>query len=276
MNSCAKARHIVAVTGTLFALLGCESARQTRVDSDWSARPGRGSSEMTRTGYGSAATTNEPSARTETPSAREKAHHAHVLLLHGLGMVAEGADLVMTSGLSFTEGAAEKTRNHGREMMQDGKDMITRASGMIESSSPLYEYTQELKRVSLQVVNALEGMPAMDSGDAQNLGLHDMHLLLDHAIGMASEGANFVMLGNIDMSGSVGQFAAEHGRMMLEASRQITSNVLEGEAMQSAHQAGFTPETSDLMRITHELGKQVQSLIVVLGDMPLSSSRSGT
>ncbi|HLU46741.1 MAG TPA: hypothetical protein VK116_01615, partial [Planctomycetota bacterium] len=77
------------------------------------------------------------------------------------------------------------------------------------------------------------------------------------AVHMAAEGANFLMIGRLDMGGELGTHAYEHGREMLAASRLVLDRVFQGQDAQGQNQASMM-----------QIANQARQLIDLLERMP--------
>ncbi len=51
--------------------------------------------------------------------------------------------------------------------------------------------------------------------------LHHMHMALNHALAMAAEGSDLIMLGEMGMAPKVDTAASEHGKAMLADAREL-------------------------------------------------------
>jgi len=98
--------------------------------------------------------------------------------------------------------------------------------------------------------------------------MHHMHMMLNHAVEMAAEGSDLVMLGQMNMAKGVDEISIKHGQMMIEDAEKIVREILGGKAMKDLHQHGHGPEASADMAYTHELGNAAMAYIELLKKMP--------
>jgi hypothetical protein len=186
------------------------------------------------------------SAQAPTPKgASEEAmalHHLHMSMLdHGLGMAAEGSNLLMLSEMGMAAEFDPTTRAHGQAMLKRGHELIERAlSG--EEMKGLHEkegtedatmrQTHELGEAMKAVVSVLEAIrPGEVKKPGEEMTLHHMHMALNHALAMAAEGSDLIMLGEMGMAAKVDTASVEHGKAMLADARKLWSEVMKGKAM---------------------------------------------
>jgi hypothetical protein len=210
-----------------------------------------------------------------------KMHHFHIMMNHGITMVAEGSNLVMLAGMKMTAPIDKPTLKHGQMMLAQGKMVIRRSLSGPEmeammkgkhADSPLMQYTHEIGEAMLNVIQILEKMDVGHMSDPNMMTMHHMHISLNHALHMASEGSNLVMLGQMGMAGDVDSFSVDHGKEMIENARGLYSEIMEGKPMQDIHGKGKSPEKSPMMKLTHELAESILKVIDLLDRMkPVST-----
>lgn len=221
------------------------------------------------------------SAQAPTPKgAAEEAmalHHLHMSMLdHGLGMAAEGSNLLMLSEMGMAAEFNPTTRAHGQAMLKRGKELIEHAlSG--EEMKGLHEkegtegatmrQTHVLGEAMKAVVSVLEGMRPAEVKPGEEMTLHHthmhMHMALNHALAMAAEGSDLIMLGEMGMAAKVDTASVEHGKAMLADARKLWSEVMKGKAMQGMMGA----EASKGMTQTHDLAEAGKKVIDLLEKM---------
>jgi len=130
-------------------------------------------------------------------------------------------------------------------------------------------YTHELAKASLKVIADLEGMKMGDMTSADAMKMHHMHIALNHALEMAAEGSNLVMMGQMKMTKGVDRHSTDHGRQMIEDSRKLWKEVMGSSVMAGMHQAGTTPQASHLMGHTHMLADDQKKVLDLLANMPV-------
>lgn len=207
-------------------------------------------------------------------------HHLHMSMLdHGLGMAAEGSNLLMLSEMGMAAEFNPTTRAHGQAMLKRGKALIERAlsgeemKGLHEKAGTegaMMRQTHELGEAMKAVVSVLEGMRPAEAKPGEEMTLHHththMHMALNHALAMAAEGADLIMLGEMGMAPKVDTASSEHGKAMLADARQLWDEVMKGKAMQGMMGA----EPSKGMTQTHELAEAGKKVIDLLEKMHVS------
>ncbi|MDD4932704.1 MAG: hypothetical protein PHO89_04470 [Methylacidiphilaceae bacterium] len=95
--------------------------------------------------------------------------------------------------------------------------------------------------------------------------LHHMHLVINHAVTMAAEGSNLVMLGEMNMAPGTDEEAVEHGKAQIREAKQLVKKVLASKAMTELHEKG-AGESSE-MAYTHKLAEAATAYIDQLIEM---------
>jgi len=204
-------------------------------------------------------------------------HHQHMMLNHAFGMTLEGYNLVMLAEMDMAKGVDDTSVNHGVMMIKNGKDMwaeIMSGKDMMDMHNggkdpmkdPAMAYTHKLGEKQLIVIDLLGKMPKMETG--QGMGTHHQHIMLNHALKMALEGANSLMLGDMGMAKGVDEISVEHGRMMLKNARALFNDIMSGKNMMNMHMGGMTPESDAMMKYTHQLAEAQLQVLTLLDDMP--------
>ncbi|MGH8614686.1 MAG: hypothetical protein ACREYF_22330, partial [Gammaproteobacteria bacterium] len=160
------------------------------------------------------------------------------------------------------------TRAHGQAMLKGGKELIERAlsgeemKGLHEKAGTegaVMRQTHELGEAMKAVVNLLEDMRVVEPKPGE-MTVHHMHMALNHALAMAAEGSDLIMLGEMGMAPKVDTASVEHGKAMLADARQLWDEVMKGKAMQGMMGA----ESSKGMTQTHELAEAGKKVIDLL------------
>jgi hypothetical protein len=202
-------------------------------------------------------------------------HHLHTLMNHGLEMVAEGSNMVMFAEMKMTASVDPMTLEHGRHMIKGGKEVIERALKGPEmqamhkaghGDAPLMKYTHELGNAMMDVVNLLEKMSMEGPMSEDMMAMHHMHIMINHALEMAAQGSNMVMLGQMGMSKDIDKYSMEHGKMMLSDARAMLTEVMEGKAMTGMHEKGVTGGNA-MMADTHKIGDAAKNVVDLLDKM---------
>jgi len=217
---------------------------------------------------------------TRKPSPADAAmhmHHMHSMMNHGLIMALQGSNLVMLSEMKMAPGVDEITLTHGKKMIAEGKSMLQEMlSGKHMAAmhkggagnSSLMTHTHELANASLAVISGLEEMKMGDTTSPDAMKMHHMHIALNHALEMAAEGNNLVMIGQMKMAKGVDRHAVDHGRQMIKDAGSLWKEVMGSPAMVELHKAGTTPEASGMMGDTHKLAKDELKVLELLENMP--------
>lgn len=206
-----------------------------------------------------------------------KMHHLHIMKDHGLSMVAQGANTVMISYMKMAPKIDAIGHEHGHHMMNMGKALINQSMSGPEmmdmmkgadANTPHMNYSHELGESMLVVVDILEKMIKIGSVPSDMMEMHHQHLLINHAMDMAAQGSNMIMLGQMGMAGNVDSSSMEHGRMMLNNANSLLTEVMSGDAMMDMHAKGKTPEGQSDMMATHKLGEAAVKVVHLLSNMP--------
>lgn len=112
---------------------------------------------------------------------------------------------------------------------------------------------------------------AEDSATDPAMTMHHMHIMINHAVEMASEGSNLIMIGQMGMAKGIDESSIHHGKMMIDNAKSLLKEVMEGDAMMSLHKQGSTTTTSSDMAFTHDLAKSASAYIEMLSEMSASS-----
>jgi hypothetical protein len=208
-------------------------------------------------------------------------HHLHEMMNHGLEMAAGGSNMVMLAEMKMAPSLDPMALEHGRQMMKSGKEMIERAlngpemQGMHKAGhadDPIMKYTHELGEAMMKVVDMLEKMSMEGPMSADMMTMHHMHIMVNHALEMAAEGASMTMLGKMGMAGNVDKFSVDHGGMMMKDARKLLDEVFGGKAMTEMHEKGVKMDNT-MMDQTHKLGEAAAKVIDLLEKMPSGGSK---
>ncbi len=86
------------------------------------------------------------------------------------------------------------------------------------------------------------------------MSMHHQHLSLNHALGMALQGSNLVMIGQMGMVPGMDDMSINHGKMMMKSARDLWTEMIEGKAMMDMHDQG-AGMMNPMMAFTHQLGE---------------------
>jgi hypothetical protein len=209
-------------------------------------------------------------------------HHVHELMDHGLEMVVEGSNLAMLAQMKMAPGLDQMTLQHGQHMIKAGKDLITNCLNGPEMTAmmkkhgkdPLMDYTHQLGEAMLKVADIVEKMSMEDMSSPDMMAMHHMHIMINHGIAMAAQGANLVMLGNMGMAGAIDKMTVDHGKEMLADGKAMVSDMMGGkEMMEMMKEKGMTVEKSPMMAMTHQHAEAAMKVIDLLSNMPSAGSK---
>lgn len=204
-------------------------------------------------------------------------HHQHLMLNHALGMTLEGYNLVMLGNMGMVKDLDAISVEHGNMMIKNGTSLYNETmagetmmgmhhAGKDPMKDPTMAYTHKLAEKELIVMDLLGKMPRMAAG--KDMAMHHQHIMLNHALKMALEGANSVMLGEMGMAKAVDAISVEHGKMMLKNARTLFNDIMSGEDMMKMHAEGTTPESDESMKYTHRLAEAQLQVMKLLEEMP--------
>ena len=204
--------------------------------------------------------------------------HMNMLLNNGLWMVTEGFDMVMLSAMKMAPSVDPMTSEHGRQMIRTGKEVIehfmsgTQMEELHKTghvNDPLMKYTHELGEAMMKVTDMLEKMSAEGAMDSETMTMHHMDLIINHALSMAAQGSNMVILGQMSMSTPVDKFSIGEGQMMMTEARWLLKDIVQGEAMKKMHKDGVKIDNATMAE-THKLGETAAKVIDLLEKMPFA------
>ncbi len=207
-------------------------------------------------------------------------HHMHMLMNHGISMVVEGSNMVMLAEMKMAPGVDPETLQHGKHMIKEGKDLITRilngpdmmAMMKMHAKDPLMDYTHQLGESMLKVTDIIEKMSMKDMSSPDMMEMHHMHMMINHALQMAADGANLIMLGQMGMAGDVDKLSIDHGKEMMKDGKSMVTDMMESKEMKEMHAKGMTPEKSPMMEMSHKQAEAVMKVIDLLYKMPAASA----
>lgn len=203
-------------------------------------------------------------------------HHMHMMMSHGLAMVTEGSDMVMLAAMKMAPSFDQMTLRHGRQMIRSGKEVIEHFMSGFQmkelhkaghSDDPLMQYTHELGEAMMKVVLMLEKMTVEDAMNADAMTMHHAHLIIIHALGMAAQGSNMVMLGQMGMYTPADKFSVGEGEMTMTGARWLLKENFEGKAMKELLDKGVKMDKT-MMAETHKLSDAAVKVIDLLEKMP--------
>lgn len=132
--------------------------------------------------------------------------------------------------------------------------------------APLMNYTHELGNAIMTVADLLDKMSMEGPMSDDMMTMHHMHIMINHALEMAAQGSNMVMLGQMGMSKDIDKYSIEHGKMMLSDARAVLTEVMTGKAMTGMHEKGVASGNA-MMADTHKIGDAAKKVIDLLDKM---------
>lgn len=118
------------------------------------------------------------------------------------------------------------------------------------------------KILLILILGAVLYVPAVNAENARQSSLHDMHMMMrfmDHALCVALEGADMIMLGQMKQSEKLDRDAVVHGTIMVKDGKAMIKEMLEGRAMRELYQEGNFDKL--LMDKVHKLGESMLAVI---------------
>jgi len=106
-----------------------------------------------------------------------------------------------------------------------------------------------------------------------SMAMHHQHMMLNHALKMALEGSNLVMLGQMGMAKGVDEVSIDHGKTMMKHARSLYNEIMSGEAMMKMHGEGKSPKDDPAMAYTHELAGAMLKVMDLLDKMPPTGAK---
>jgi hypothetical protein len=206
-----------------------------------------------------------------------KIHQVRTLMDHGMGMVTEGAGLVMVARTKLAPPTDRFTEDKGMKLIRSGKDLVLKTLGADEMMSmseagmkddPMMAGTKDLGKSILKYIEIIEKLD-MNGSVQDRIKMHNTHVMINHAMGMASEGANLVLLGSMNLAGSLDRYTVENGRLMIRDAKATLADVAGSETMMDMNRAGMEVEGIPMMDQTRELYETALTIINTLEMMSL-------
>jgi len=205
-------------------------------------------------------------------------HHQHIMLNHAFGMALEGSNLVMLGEMNMAKGVDKISVDHGKMMMKNGRNlwnemmsgdamMKMHGEGTSPTVNPMMKYTHELAETQLNVMDLLSKMSS-SSHSGHGMAMHHQHTMMNHALKMALEGSNLIMLGQMGMTPDIDAVSVEHGKHMMKNATSLFNDIMSGKTMMDMHGKGITPDKDSGMTYTHKLGEAQLRVINTLKMMP--------
>jgi len=175
-------------------------------------------------------------------------HHMHIVMNHGMAMVAEGTNMVMTAQMSMNSETDAVDFRYGEKLIDNGKSSIQK---MLSSQTmkklhlsehehdALMLYTHKLGDAMQTVIQLSEAMAkATNRGKDDMMILSRIRLMLNRALKLSVEGSNMVMFGQMDMVRGTDRPAIKHGRGMMSLAHALWRDAVHVQAMKTLHVRG--------------------------------------
>lgn len=205
-------------------------------------------------------------------------HHQHIMLNHALGMALEGSNILMIGEMGMAKGMDKISVDHGKMMMKNGRSlwnelmsgdtmMKMHGAGKTPMDDPMMKYIHQLAEAQLKVIDLLSKMPSASSM-GHSMNMHHQHEMINHALKMALEGSNLLMLGQMGMAKGIDDVSVDHGKMMVRHASSLFNEIMSGEMMKGMHAEGKSPEADAQMGYTHKLAEAQMKVMNLLKMMP--------
>ncbi|MGD9896371.1 MAG: hypothetical protein AB7T14_04735 [Candidatus Methylacidiphilaceae bacterium] len=117
----------------------------------------------------------------------------------------------------------------------------------------------------LGIGSGVRSVDAQEHHREGSMQLHHMHDLINHAVEMAAEGSNLVMLGEMNMASGTDELAVEHGKATIREAKALVKKVIDSKAMTELHEKGAGQSSE--MTYTHKLAEAATAYIDLLAEM---------
>lgn len=204
-----------------------------------------------------------------------KIHQVRSLMDHSMGMVTEGSGLVMVARTKLAPPIDRFTEEKGMKLIKSGKELVQKtlaADEMMSMSNagmkddPTMVGINDLGKSILEYIDIVEHLDM--SGSVQSrIKTHNTHVMINHAMDTAAEGASLVLLGSMNLAGSLDKYTIDNGRMMLIDARATLIDVADSETMMEKDKAGMGDDP--MMTQTRDLLKTALKIIDLLEKMSM-------
>ncbi len=208
-------------------------------------------------------------------------HHQHMMLNHALGIALGGSNLAMLGQMGMAKDVDKVSVDHGKMMMKNGRSLWNKmmsgevmmkmhGAGKTPADDPMMKYTHKLAEAQLKVMDLLSRMSSSTRA-SHGMVMHHQHMMLNHALKMALDGSNLIMIGQMGMAKGMDEASVDHGKMLMRHARSLYNEIMSGEAMMKMHGAGKSPEDDPAMAHTHKLAEAQMKVLNLLSMMPTVS-----
>ncbi|VVM06907.1 hypothetical protein MAMC_01331 [Methylacidimicrobium cyclopophantes] len=117
----------------------------------------------------------------------------------------------------------------------------------------------------LGIGSGVRPLYAQEHHQGSSMEYHHMHDVINHAVEMAAEGSNLVMLGEMNMAPGIDELAVEHGKSAIREAKALVKKVMESKTMTQLHEKGAGQSSE--MAYTHKLAAAANAYIDLLAEM---------
>jgi hypothetical protein len=209
-------------------------------------------------------------------------HQQHMMLNQALVGALEGSNVVMLGQMGMSLGIDDISLETGKKQLmnahQTWNELMSgqimskmHAPGMTPAEAGLMRYSHRLAKAQLKVMDVLYDMDALPhTYKAHDMTMHHEHILLNHALKLALEGSNLIMLGHMGMAKGIDNISVNYGKMMMRQALSVFNEVISGQTLTDMLEEGVTPENDPLMAYTYKLAEAQLTVVNMLSDMPLA------
>jgi hypothetical protein len=115
--------------------------------------------------------------------------------------------------------------------------------------------TLTLFALLLTAGSAAGGDKNRNAGSEVQAAMHQMQITINHAVDMAAEGSNLMLLGALGTAPGMDQVSIEQGGKMLADAEAMVSRVMSGEEMKDLHARMHGSRQVATMVDTHDLSR---------------------
>jgi hypothetical protein len=186
-------------------------------------------------------------------------HAIHMMMNHGLNMILDGSSLIMMTEMDIDITFAKDPLVHGNAMIANGKELIDRAIRgpvMVEmhvkkkGDATIMDSTHQLGELMLKTAYSQGIMQPVEENSIIAKHLHVLHLEANHALMMACQGSNMVMIGQADRTNDLQSYSFEQGHKMMLNARTILLDLLNSAALKDMESRILNPEDKALLKYT--------------------------
>jgi len=203
-------------------------------------------------------------------------HHIHIVMNHGMEMVAEGKNMLMTAQMGMSPETDAVNLRYGEKMIDNGKSLIqTILSSQTMKKLHLSEHEGDTLMVythklgdAMQAVIQLSGKmtktEALGRGE-DGMILSHVHLMVNRALMLSLQGSNLAMFGQMDMVRGSDRIAVKHGRDMMSLAHALWQEAMQSKGMKTLYDRGVDRNAS--MEYIHRYANAAKKVMDMLDGM---------